>query len=338
MTSNSPIYLSGDESDPDPTLSYNPFASPKNAISRALSVPVSSSSSSSAKACNLVLASADSSGPATNAQGPKRQALEEPFPDYDSDDFELMTKPKAKPEAEAIRARKLKDALNARNLIEYDEEGFEIKKPVKRKPDPAHKIEKRADKDFAGDSSTSRDEDEEPPKVPKEVLVEPAKKKKKKKRGELRTVDEILADFKYSIPLDDSTPLPSIREFVAPYCGCRFAGFPIRQKAKPTISQQAVEVKFGTRSVLKFGPGVASIYGGKLRSYKCQGWTLAGFNANGSPRFGRKPGFSDGSGCFPMVIDEVKKENEVGHVLEVGLSAEAEAYFRTPDARKGAMF
>ncbi len=340
MTSNSPICLSGDESsDPEfeAMLPRNSFASPKNSSSRALSIPVSTSSSASSSACNLLVASAGSSGPAINAQGPNRHSLEKPFPDYDSEDSELVTWPKSDPVAEGIRARKLKAALNARNKIKYDDEGFEIRRPVTGKPDAAPKVKKRTDQELAGGDSSSDDEDEEPPEVPKVVSAEPGKKKKKK-RGALRTVDEILADFKYSIPLDDRTPLPSIREFVAPYCACRFAGFPIRKKAKPTISQQASEVKFGKKSVLKFGQKLAAIYGGKLRSYKCQGWTIAGFNANGSPRFERKPGFSDGSGCFPMVIDEVKRENELGHVLEVGLSAEAEAYFRTPDARKGAMY
>jgi hypothetical protein len=205
--------------------------------------------------------------------------------------------------------------LGVEQELEEDSDDFEPKKASKPKPKVVRKASAKED----GDSD---DEDVEP---------KPAKKRSKKVP---RPVEEILADFVYPLPLGDR-PLPSIRAFLPPMCGCRFMGFQVRKKASTTIAQQAVEVKYGNRKVLKFSGQMPAIHGGKLRSYKCRGWMIDGFKADGSPKFGRKPGFSDGGCCYPLVIDEVKRTNEGGQILEVGLSAECEAYFRSPEARKG---
>lgn len=209
-------------------------------------------------------------------------------------------------------------------------DGFEEKKPKRKTATklqqvakPVLPVEKTNDSDEDDDSSSSGEEEQEAP----------TQKKKKKPR---KTLDAIMADFVYSTPLKG--PLPSIRSFQAPHCGCRFLGTMTRKAPRTTIPKKAVLTTYGKVKKWRFLPGVPTAEGGKLRSYKCQGWEIDGVSVklDGSPMFRRKKGYSEATtGCLPMVIDEATKWNDEGLVLEVRLSEEAEEYFRSEEARKG---
>jgi hypothetical protein len=279
--------------------------------------------------------------PPRASDGAKKSRASDDFDPYEGDsDCVVVEKPLKQKISVAAKVLHASDAFDCgTGGLKYDSEsdGFVKNKPRKQRSSVVTKPPRASDgmkKSLLGAAADGSDGDGGGSDDDSSIDSEPAPMVVKRKKKVPRSIDDILADFKYPLPLGRS-PLPSIKEFNPPMCSCRFMGFQIRKEAKTTGPKRVVEVKCGEKMAKRFFEQLPAIDGGKLRSYKCQGWTIAGFKPNGDPLFKRKEGFSDGSTCFSLAIDEVTRRDKADRILEVRLSAEAEAYFRTPEARKG---
>jgi hypothetical protein len=228
-----------------------------------------------------------------------------------------------------------------------DDDFFEERKPSKKVKDKklvkqelktSRKLRDEEKDELADNDDDDQFEDVHAKSKKLKVSSSSSVNQEKKKRVGKMTTPELLDSFEYHLPLGVKR-LPSLRAFNNPFCSCTFWDGQVRMVVKPSkypeITSKTILLKNGAmKTIVQYGKPVPREQGGSLRSWRCPGWTMT---LNGDKKiFGRKEGYSSGSSCRSVAIDEIKDftvRNGERIITEVGLSDYAVEYFNSPGAR-----